>query len=275
MRINYKKNRLLKSTSVLSLLFTIVMMFTFSEVQAQRQPDLSLVHYWGKNAGAIVPIKQNDDVLIGSGQAYYLQWRIVNNGATPNDTIAVSDTIKLRTHYGKIYQIVWGQTGFPNGMAQNDTVFIEPESNPFMFPLGSQAVSQDGVLTNWCDSIYIVAGDLVNPAVDPDNSNDLACDSVFVTYWTTSIAASHISNDFTLYPNPARDILQMKSDFSAASGLVEIVDVSGRVLISKPLQQIYSSQPYSFDVSELERGTYLFRLVVNGGVVVKLITIND
>lgn len=264
----------MKSLKISLLLFIACVTFVYNELRAQRQPDLSLVHYWGKNAATIAPIKQKDDVLIGGAQAYYLQWRIVNNGATSVDTIAVSDTINIKTFYGKTYQIVWGQNGFTNGMSQNDTVFIEPEVNPFIFPLGNQAVSQDSVFTNWCDSIYIVAGDLANPAVDPDNGNDRTCDSVFVTYWATDIAAAMSTESFTLYPNPSNGKLYMKSDFLIGASRIEIIDVLGRVVFTQRFESVQNLQPYCFDVAEIEGGTYLFRLISNDKIAAKKITIS-
>lgn len=70
------------------------------------------------------------------------------------------------------------------------------------------------------------------------------------------------SGGMSLYPNPADQVLMVAfaHDFS---GRLEVVDMSGRVLLSKQMQQ---SQQERFDTQTLPIGAYLLRCIGDGQV---------
>jgi len=64
-----------------------------------------------------------------------------------------------------------------------------------------------------------------------------------------------------VFPNPAVNYLNVSvvSNFSGTVS-VDIMDVQGRVAISRPLDLMTGTNEAQFDVSELNRGTYMLRL---------------
>lgn len=251
------------------LILPAIAIISTINVSAQRQPDLSLSHYWGKTAGTVTMIKDNDGIVIdGSKQSYYLQWRITNNGAGANDTIAISDTVKIQTSLGTIYKIVWGQNGFPAGMSQVDTVFFEPGSNPVLFPLKNITASQDSIATQWCDSVYWISGDPGNLAIDPDVSNNITCNNVLVTYWSAKVNDVISGNGLMLYPNPASGKLNLRYVFQNDDASVYILNSVGETIYSQYLgSNIEGSKVFTLDVVALPVGMYFLKMMAGNEVV--------
>lgn len=249
-----------------ALVFAFVIAVAASRVAAQRQPNLSLAHYWGKTESTISFIKDNDAIVIdGNGSAgnYFLQWRVVNTGATPDDTVAISDTVKIQTQW-TTYKVQWGQGQFPNGMKQQDTVFITPSVNPVTLPLpAGLSASQDSVLTMWCDSVYFVSGEATNPAAEADPSDNTICDSVFVTYWRTKVEEIIGGNGIMLYPNPANGRLFVKSNLKGVE-LIRIIDVNGREVYHRRLN---FSGAAALEISSFTPGFYILQLFADKGIV--------
>jgi len=90
---------------------------------------------------------------------------------------------------------------------------------------GSGVVLEDG--KSKIDEIYI-RGDLIN-----------------------STEEILISQDIAVYPNPAIDVLNIKSDSDI--GILIISDLSGRILI----EQCVDAQFWQADISQLSKGYYL------------------
>ncbi len=67
-----------------------------------------------------------------------------------------------------------------------------------------------------------------------------------------SVPTVDIITDFSIYPNPVRDILNISTEEKWTKA--EIYDISGRIM------RIVSLDSQSIDVSSLERGTYFIRL---------------
>jgi hypothetical protein len=74
--------------------------------------------------------------------------------------------------------------------------------------------------------------------------------------------AGQAHQEFTVWPNPADQVLMVAfaHDFS---GRLEVVDMTGRVLLSKQMQQ---SQQERFDTQTLPIGAYLLRCIGDGEV---------
>ncbi len=67
------------------------------------------------------------------------------------------------------------------------------------------------------------------------------------------------NEDFTwiIYPNPSNDYVFLKSD--AGSGIIQILDLSGRLIIQK---KFYRKDP-SLDISSVPQGIYLILLITD------------
>ena len=85
------------------------------------------------------------------------------------------------------------------------------------------------------------------------------CSSVFsdaVAIVITGIEQRIISNRSAIYPNPAKEVIQIDwSDFASDSGIeIKIYDQVGRLIITK----VMTSSDNSLDVRSLEQGSYVF-----------------
>lgn len=74
------------------------------------------------------------------------------------------------------------------------------------------------------------------------------------------------NDDFTVYPNPATDLIYFKNIANVESA--EIYDLNGKLILTKSLLEIGNNQ--SINVSELPSGNYLLKLGVKSTSIVKL-----
>ena len=80
-----------------------------------------------------------------------------------------------------------------------------------------------------------------------------SCDPCIIT----PSGISELSNDLFIYPNPASDIINLKS--SEIISTVEIVDLVGRVVIKENV----NSSTIELNVSDLNDEFYFIRCVIN------------
>jgi len=108
---------------------------------------------------------------------------------------------------------------------------------------------------------FYAAGTAVNG--DSSNSNDGGANtSLMLTERPVSIFdVSALDATLNVFPNPAINYLNV-SVLSNFSGKVsaDIMDVQGRVAISRPLDLTTGTNETQFDVSQLNTGTYMLRL---------------
>jgi hypothetical protein len=73
-----------------------------------------------------------------------------------------------------------------------------------------------------------------------------------------------LSSSFTVYPNPASDVLNVSFEANSADYAVAIVDLQGRVMASQNLTALNGSQTIAFPVSNLAKGSYIVTITSNG-----------
>ena len=78
-----------------------------------------------------------------------------------------------------------------------------------------------------------------------------------------------ILNSVLIYPNPANNILNGSA--SEIIDKVEVLDVVGRVIISKTL----NSSTYILDISELNNNVYFVNYSINGVISTKKVIVNN
>lgn len=78
-------------------------------------------------------------------------------------------------------------------------------------------------------------------------------------YWTsfTNSVAQVTPDEISVYPNPAKDFIQI--DFRSNQGKLSVFDITGKLLVTR---NITSTE--KVDVSNLSQGTYLYRIEWNG-----------
>ena len=94
----------------------------------------------------------------------------------------------------------------------------------------------------------------------PDNVSEIVCDNYSFAksaYTTTSIRGQD-KLDFTIFPNPVTDWLNISSNSNY--NLIEIIDVHGQKLLSSKLDQATTQVP----VASLPAGIYICRLTGTG-----------
>jgi hypothetical protein len=70
--------------------------------------------------------------------------------------------------------------------------------------------------------------------------------------------------NFTVYPNPASDVLNVSFEAMSADYEVAILDLQGRTVASKSLQALNGAQTVEFPVSDLAKGSYIVTVTTNG-----------
>jgi hypothetical protein len=71
------------------------------------------------------------------------------------------------------------------------------------------------------------------------------------------------SNDFSVYPNPASDLIYFENNSSASNYTITIFDSFGRIILEN------NSNPTSLDISQLPSGLYVARIRNNQGELFK------
>ena len=70
-----------------------------------------------------------------------------------------------------------------------------------------------------------------------------------------------VSNDLRIYPNPAKDQCFIQLPENSDVAVVNIFDVSGKLVLSKNLNQLNST--YSLEIQSLSEGMYLIEINTN------------
>lgn len=78
------------------------------------------------------------------------------------------------------------------------------------------------------------------------------------------IETVELTNDFTIAPNPVADFVNLSFTENAENYTINLIDVSGQVLISKP---IHNSQQISLDMSGFAKGMYFVKVTDLAGKV--------
>ena len=89
----------------------------------------------------------------------------------------------------------------------------------------------------------------ITPHVDYCQGND------FDMYFKTLDDLSNIKNNISIYPNPAKDVVFVKSETAITK--IELYDFSGK--------KIKESASKEMNISSLKRGNYLLKIMYKDG----------
>ena len=115
------------------------------------------------------------------------------------------------------------------------------------------------VVTSSGDYNYYVTAWWV-PEGESDPSNTILVDVI------TGIEEI-IFNNTSIYPNPASDVVNIKSDFEIMS--LRIYSHTGQIVAD----EVINSRMYQFDASQFNTGLYMFQIVTAEGTIIKRIII--
>lgn len=106
-----------------------------------------------------------------------------------------------------------------------------------------------------------ISGSTINPAQNQQGFQYL--------YWNSNVSVNDVSNlDLTIYPNPATDIINIRSE-STFKGKLEVHSMSGQLLKS----MVLDSNESQVQVDDLQKGTYLLSFTQNHLIYKKIIII--
>lgn len=94
-------------------------------------------------------------------------------------------------------------------------------------------------------------------------------------FLTSKIKSDKIKDNYSVYPNPTSNILNIKMTLSRyITNKVEITDLTGKLLLSEQLAlREAGDQLQQIDISKLAEGTYLVRLISGEGIYMKKLCI--
>lgn len=74
----------------------------------------------------------------------------------------------------------------------------------------------------------------------------------------------------TLYPNPTNQNITIFTWFEQSVNVkTELRDITGRLILSEPSENVNGSYQRNFDVSNLSSGVYLINVIINDRILVK------
>ena len=174
---------------------------------------------WGAGYSVIVTINDNSNVFFNNGQWYHL--------------VTSYDGTKV-----KIYM---------NGnLIKTQTLAINTSNSVNnLFKIGATpSTSSGGTLNAAIDDLQIFDVALTDAQVNSLYSGTLATDDL-----------SNIKNNISIYPNPAKDVVFVKSETPITK--IELYDFSGK--------KIKESASKEMNISSLERGNYLVKITDKEG----------
>lgn len=174
---------------------------------------------WGAGYSVIVTINDNSNVFFNNGQWYHL--------------VTSYDGTKV-----KIYM---------NGnLIKTQTLAINTSNSVNnLFKIGATpSTSSGGTLNAAIDDLQIFDVALTDAQVNSLYSGTLATDDL-----------SKIKNNISIYPNPAKDVVFVKSETAITK--IELYDFSGK--------KIKESASKEMNISSLKRGNYLIKITDKEG----------
>lgn len=89
---------------------------------------------------------------------------------------------------------------------------------------------------------------------------------IYVDFCSIGLNEGYKLNDISIYPNPARDVLNISFTTSSSKATVELFDLSGKQVARELFENINGEFKSSLNVKELAKGTYNLRIESKGTV---------
>jgi hypothetical protein len=142
-----------------------------------------------------------------------------------------------------ISTIPWGTNSF--------SLPFEANSSTWCYQLTSQWESE----TDVCES-------------EPANTLEEPIDDKICIQLVDNNEISEIGQDITVFPNPASNLIQVRSDIEISS--LRVINNLGSVILNKQAK----GKEYSVDVSQLSPGIYFLQIETKVGLVNRKIVVN-
>lgn len=150
------------------------------------------------------------------------------------------------------------------------------KTSPTGTPSGLNAANLvPGLLPTEVDFVQVVVGANAT-ATPPVPANTVTSNIVFDNYVARAVATSNLlsATDFvspvkqsiSIYPNPTKDLLNVRTEGSGAISSVKIIDLNGREVLVKTFNGVNDAQ---INVSDLTSGMYLINITSENGTTTK------
>jgi len=204
------------------------------------------------------------DLSQTSNNVFYFQHAHRRRASSQRDSLNIYATINDGFNWVKIFERAESGTG-SFATAGLLTTFFTPQNSDDWCLTGTIGTSCLSVDISDYDgaSNFKLKFEVVN-----DAGNNIYLDNFKVEgncEIPTSIKKQNNIEDFTLYPNPAMDLLNIDLG-KAENGFVEIIDLMGRIINKESISNTNFKQ---LNVSGLSKGIYFIRLQLSQGTSVK------
>ncbi len=215
---------------------------------------------------------------IKSGARLPLIFKITNHG--PDDEVP-GDTTFYRLYQvldGVVSEVYTGMLGGAAKAAGESSSYRDNYSiNSFNFPDLKEPITLDFCF-ELSTKAYLANGDsIVLSRQDTNSSNNLNCTKVTVLPRATGIQTEEIAGTgFSIYTNPAREVIVFHSDDATYSGALKVTisDFSGRRVLERQFDELeMRTDALSLNVGQLPVGVYVVQLQTKATSVAKRLTI--
>lgn len=235
-----KYNQMKKSLTRNIMLLSAVSMSMLASAQ-QRQVDLE-IH---------IDEPANAEVF-QSGQSFLLTVSITNHGP---DEMQAGDSLFVITPSG---EPTWGTLPEAIPVDGNFSLF----SNEITMPAVETTTDFDlcvQLVDDPTTQIRLMGNPISVSYIDPAPGNNVICHTITVEAQPSSITetAKGIAN-LELYPNPAKDFVQVPIDPNGASAIqLRILDISGRIVFNQAFSQAAGRDAIQVDLTQFQNGVYI------------------
>ncbi len=201
-----------------------------------------------------------DEIAMGKALEYTVRFQ--NTGDMPAVNIVLRDVIDSdldlstfemvgTTHANTVSingnELVWTFAGIMLPSSDND---YEGSQGAVHFRIRPKSASLPGTLLENSAAIYF---DYNAPVITNTVTTEVASPE--------SVLELAKANGFTLYPNPGNgDMRLLWASTSVTNARIDVIDATGRVLLSRNAQRLIEGQSMPFDLGTLSDGNYLVRV---------------
>jgi ELWxxDGT repeat protein len=170
-----------------------------------------------------------------------------------------SSLTNLVSYAGKLYftnnGILWSSDGTEHGTQPVNGAFLSNINIYNVIPAGNKLFISGNTLQY---GVELYEGEI----------ND---DGKFIASSVTNSAVKTTANNMLLYPNPAKNILNVNlSSINLSKATLQVTSVAGNILITKEIDALNKQNVLQLNISQLAAGTYLIKITsANGTVMAK------
>lgn len=269
------------------LLFGTLVLCSYLSVTAQTNiwaddfndldiSDWTLIDADGDNYNWFVVQIEDTEGPVGTPIMRSLSWS-GESELTPDNWI-ISPAINLGNASGQI-NLSWEAMAIDTEWDdENYTVYVATESNitsleasPVNF---NEVLSGTNTLTSRTLDISAFAGETIYVAFRHHNSTgqfSMELDNVEITATTLNINESTLTS-FTIYPNPATNVITISNIEKQPVTSISITDSNGRNVKNELLESFTEAK---VDISELQNGVYFVKIASGEEICLKKIIVNN